>query len=179
MSPICPEKIDNAKVLCFAILSKLHQPTGNTKHTLNGKVLAPVFGLAICQYENDGGFYLFYCDEKWHTLTDTWHDSLDQAKEQAEFEYEGINQSWVDQLATGYRFYSATLVGIFGAECWGPHCDADVLSTGQLEFNPSSQPSWHLEFSCPSHGRFMAFVASLESLVSQALKEAGIGDDAS
>jgi hypothetical protein len=56
----------------------------------------------ICRYrddtkykgESDTGFYLFYCDTDWNIVTDTWHESLDAAKRQARFEYDGIDNHW-------------------------------------------------------------------------------------
>jgi len=57
-------------------------------------LFAPERNLAICQYEGDDGFYLFGCDENWNSESDTWHSSLDDAKKQAAFEYEGIEPVW-------------------------------------------------------------------------------------
>ena len=34
---------------------------------------------------------IFGCDEGWNAVTDTWHETLEDAKAQAEFEYEGVN----------------------------------------------------------------------------------------
>jgi hypothetical protein len=51
-------------------------------------------GLAICQYPGDTAYYLFGCDEAWRTITDTWHETLQRAREQAEFEYEGVTSTW-------------------------------------------------------------------------------------
>jgi hypothetical protein len=31
--------------------------------------------------------YLFHCDADWNTVTDTYHDTLEQALSQAEFEF--------------------------------------------------------------------------------------------
>jgi hypothetical protein len=50
-------------------------------------------GLAICQ--GDHGFYLFGCDADWQSVTDTWHQTFDEAKGQAEFEYDGVSDTWV------------------------------------------------------------------------------------
>jgi len=41
-----------------------------------------------------GPFYLLYCDSEWRSLTDTWHETLEDTKAQAAFEYEGIAQAW-------------------------------------------------------------------------------------
>jgi hypothetical protein len=90
----CPPKIYDAPVVAWAIVSAGIQPTGNTVHHVNGHLIGPVAGLAICQSTDGRGFYLFYCDSAWHELTDTWHQSLDDAKGQAEFEYLGIESHW-------------------------------------------------------------------------------------
>ena len=34
------------------------------------------------------------CDPAWNTVTDTWHETLEDALEQAEFEYEGVAETW-------------------------------------------------------------------------------------
>jgi hypothetical protein len=47
-------------------------------------------GLAIAKYPNDSGFYLFYCDAEWAVITDTYHDSVERAVHQAEFEFSGV-----------------------------------------------------------------------------------------
>jgi hypothetical protein len=52
-------------------------------------------GLAICQYAGEEAFYLFGCDADWQNVTDTWHQTLDDAQHQAEFEYEGVSETWV------------------------------------------------------------------------------------
>ena len=57
-------------------------------------MLGPAAALAICQYEGDSQYYLFYCDDEWNVRTDTCHQSLDDAKDQAEFEYEGVSALW-------------------------------------------------------------------------------------
>jgi hypothetical protein len=37
---------------------------------------------------------LFGCNAEWDSVTDTWHQTLEEAKEQAEFEYEGVSETW-------------------------------------------------------------------------------------
>ncbi len=87
-----PEKIDKAHVICFASIDSRVQSTGNCKHTVGGVRQSPASGLAICQYENAGGFYLFSCDSQWNCITDTYHETLEEAKQQAEFEYAGVSK---------------------------------------------------------------------------------------
>jgi len=84
-----PSEIGQAKVLEYLVLSDQHEPTGNTRHEITGEHIDQFHGLAICKYQDDPGYYLFYCDENWIERTDTYHDSLEEAKEQAEFEYKG------------------------------------------------------------------------------------------
>ena len=91
-----PKEIDGAKVACFAEVSSAVRPTGTATHRREGQVLGPARGLAICQYPGEGGYYLFYCDENWAVRTDTFHSTLEDAKRQAEFEYEGISKYWSD-----------------------------------------------------------------------------------
>ena len=57
-------------------------------------MIGPATGLAICKYDDAEGFYLFSCDQNWNTLTDTFHESVEKAKAQAEFEYEGVGTTW-------------------------------------------------------------------------------------
>ncbi len=56
--------------------------------------MGPMSGLAICQVGYGQEFYLFGCDHDWNVVTDTWHQSLDEAKGQAEWEYEGVSKTW-------------------------------------------------------------------------------------
>jgi hypothetical protein len=37
---------------------------------------------------------VFGCDECWSSVTDTWHPTIEEAKAQAEFEYEGATATW-------------------------------------------------------------------------------------
>ena len=92
----CPPLIGDAKVLWCTQIDRRHTATGNTSHVVNGVKLGPPAGLAICRYEHDeGGVYLFRCDENWETESDTWHETPERAKEQAEFEYECSYVTWI------------------------------------------------------------------------------------
>jgi hypothetical protein len=90
-----PNRIGGANVVCYTPIDHRHKFTGNCKQIVAGKVLEPLAGLAVCQYPNDNAFYLFGCDSDWNSKTDTWHQTLEDAKEQAEFEYEGTLGTWV------------------------------------------------------------------------------------
>ena len=44
----------------------------------------------------DGGFFLFRLDDNGGCLADTWHETLDDAKAQAKFEYDIDDSDWVE-----------------------------------------------------------------------------------
>ena len=87
-----PERIGDLPVVFYTPIDARHTPTSATRHWSGGELLGPAAGLAVCAA--DGGFYLFGCDADWEPVTDTWHDSVEDAKEQAEFEYVGTATTW-------------------------------------------------------------------------------------
>lgn len=90
-----PMEIDGADVVCFAAIGDWQRHTGRCRHYVNDELVLFVAGLAVCRYRDDpGGYYLFRCDPEWHRITDTYHETLEEAESQAEFEYEGIAASW-------------------------------------------------------------------------------------
>jgi hypothetical protein len=95
MAPV-PDKIDGAKVILYAHVGSGHVPTGKVRNMVEGKAAGPVNALAICQYGNSNEYYLFGCDVDWRTITDTCHETIEAAKQQAEFEYEKISGAWIE-----------------------------------------------------------------------------------
>ena len=93
-----PETLDGGKVVCFAELDTRVRRTGNTVHMVAGGTFPPFRRLVIIEDEPGGPYYLLYCDENWCSFTDTWHQTLDEAKAQAEFEYEGVGKVWKTRL---------------------------------------------------------------------------------
>lgn len=89
-----PELLNGARVVRWSSIDERHRPTGNCRQIVAGVLQGPAAGLAICQYEGETGYYLFGCDEDWSKLTDTWHERMEDALSQAEFEYEGVSKSW-------------------------------------------------------------------------------------
>jgi hypothetical protein len=99
-----PSEIDGARVLCFAVVGDDVKPIGATRHSFGslaegelkpGPPLPPFDALAIATYDKDDGYYLFYLDADLGAVTDTWHETVEAVKRQAEFEYEGITEKWV------------------------------------------------------------------------------------
>lgn len=96
----CPSHVGGAAVICYTTIDKRHRFTGNTQQLVGGVALGPAAGLAICQYEGEAFFYLFGCDEHWNSRSDTWHESLEDAKDQAEFEYQGTFTTWLVECSS-------------------------------------------------------------------------------
>jgi hypothetical protein len=71
-----------------------HRPTGKTRHYLGAVELPPASMLRIMRYPNEPGFYLLYFDDNDNELTDTFHDTLEGAFKQAEFEYGVEPDEW-------------------------------------------------------------------------------------
>jgi hypothetical protein len=89
-----PKTLDGANVLLYTSLDERHRHTGNCNQIVDGVLQGPAKALAICQYDGEESVYLFGCDENWKTVTDTWHETVEAAKKQAEFEYEGVSATW-------------------------------------------------------------------------------------
>ena len=90
-----PENIDGAKVLLYTTIDDRHQATENCKQIIDNKEMRKAEWASICQYENDDGYYLFYGYSQ-NQMSDTYHSSLDEAKDQAEFEYLGVSNTWLE-----------------------------------------------------------------------------------
>lgn len=75
-------------------LSSAHTRTGKTRHYLGEDELPASKMLKIVKYEDENGFYLIHFDADGKEMTDTFHDTLDDAMEQAEWEYQVKPDEW-------------------------------------------------------------------------------------
>ena len=91
----CPSIVGGARVVCYTPIDARHVKTEKTVHLDAGQQIEDPKGLAICQYDGDDAYYLFGCNEEWESQSDTWHETLDDAKCQAEFEYAGTSLTWL------------------------------------------------------------------------------------
>jgi hypothetical protein len=89
-----PSDIGGAQVLYYTKIDERHHVTGKCHHAVGRQVMGAAAGLAICQYPGEDSYYLFYCDRQWNVVTDTWHETIKDALQQAEFEYEGVSATW-------------------------------------------------------------------------------------
>ena len=84
----------NAFVIAHITLESRHQPTGRTKHSMGGVGMRRPVALRIVKDGSTPGFYLEYCDADGMPVTDTWHATLDDAFDQAEFEFTITRAEW-------------------------------------------------------------------------------------
>ena len=82
-------------VLRRIVLKHRHQSTGNTRHYRDGRELPAPAALEIARYAGDAGFYLFYLDAAGDEITDTYHESMEDAVSQAEWEFVVGEVEWL------------------------------------------------------------------------------------
>ncbi len=87
-------KENGYKVLFQVYLAEHHKPTGNVRAIIRGKTAPVPVELRIAQMEDDPGVYLLHYNNKGEEITDTYHDSVELAMEQAEFEFGVGAQDW-------------------------------------------------------------------------------------
>lgn len=81
-------------VIQWVKLVSKHLPTGKTRHYRGGELLPTPRELKIGKYPNDHGFYLLYFDGAGNEMTDTYHDTLEDAMAQAEREFQVKVDDW-------------------------------------------------------------------------------------
>lgn len=90
-----PTIIGASRVVLYSQIDDRHRPTGACRHILHGeRELGPAWGVAICESTDPDGYCLFSCEDDWIPVADTWHPTLEEAKRQAEFEYDGLESTW-------------------------------------------------------------------------------------
>jgi hypothetical protein len=65
-------------------------------HTVKGEKIPPPHELQIVTYSDVEGFYLLYIDLEGEVITDTYHESLTKAFEQAAWEFNVLPSEWSD-----------------------------------------------------------------------------------
>ncbi len=86
--------MNNYTIVQQVILSEQNQPTGKTRHVVFGTDMPSPVILRIVRFPGDQGYYLLYLDKTGRELTDTYHDSLAGAVDQARWEYEVQPEQW-------------------------------------------------------------------------------------
>jgi hypothetical protein len=75
------------RVLYRVQLGSQHLPTGFTRHIIHGEPMEMPTELRIAQFPGAHEVYLFYCDDTGLELSDTLHETVARAMEQAELEF--------------------------------------------------------------------------------------------
>jgi len=65
-----PTELNGARVLRHAFVTSDVEPTGATRHVVGGSEMGAASALAIAQYEDEVGFYLFCLDSAGAVVTD-------------------------------------------------------------------------------------------------------------
>jgi len=81
--------------------ARVRRETGNVKHWFgkmeDGEVRkgAPIAGIASLEIvERDGSFFLLRMNAEGDCLTDSWHQTKEEAMRQAEFEFDVRPEDW-------------------------------------------------------------------------------------
>jgi hypothetical protein len=88
------ESMDSNTILLRVRLGPSHRPTGATRHYLGNQEMSTPSELQIVKYVEDPGYYILYMDADGGELTDTYHDSLVLALQQAELEFQIKPDEW-------------------------------------------------------------------------------------
>ena len=83
--PNIPTITGGGRVLYCTRIDERHVPRKNTATLPNG--------LAICDVEGIG-IFLFTCEDDGMPAFDSWHTTVDEAKRQAAFDFEGAESTW-------------------------------------------------------------------------------------
>jgi hypothetical protein len=89
-----PRQIQGLNVVYVASIDDLRRHTEARGRVVADSLQGPAANLAICQVERDASFHLFGCDAEWRPVTDTWHQTLEEAFDRANLDYEGIGRTW-------------------------------------------------------------------------------------
>ncbi len=81
-----PGLLDGAQVLRVSDVSAVRS-TGRTRHVVGGRDVGAPAALVIATYADADGVYLFHCDHEWNVLADTYHETEEEALDQARFEF--------------------------------------------------------------------------------------------
>jgi hypothetical protein len=82
------------KLVASVILGSEHTPTGRTRHLLGATELPLPHELRIVTCEGEAGYYLLHYAEDGEEFADTWHHSVDEALQQADWEFQLKKSDW-------------------------------------------------------------------------------------
>jgi hypothetical protein len=86
--------MNNYIIIKQVVLGPQHVPTGKTHHYDGEKELPHAVILKIVKYDDVEGFYLLHFDTAGKEITDTFHESVEDALAQAEWEFQVKPSEW-------------------------------------------------------------------------------------
>lgn len=87
--------MSNRILMAQVFLRPDHVPTGRTRHYVGLTPVPPPKSLQIIRYADSDGMYLIHFDSHGEELTDTFHESLEDAMAQAMWEFSVDPGEWV------------------------------------------------------------------------------------
>ncbi len=85
------------KILHTLKIGPLVGATGNTRHFRDGQLLPLPAQLQIVKIPDSQGYYLLYLDKDGEEMTDTFHESVEDAMRQAEWEFNVKKEAWGEE----------------------------------------------------------------------------------
>jgi len=89
--------MSDARIIKAVLLRPEHRVTGETFHERDGVPVGRPSRLIIVEFGD--GYNLIHLDEEGAELTDTFHESVDDALQQAAFEFTIDPNEWSDSSA--------------------------------------------------------------------------------
>ena len=86
-----PKELNNARVLYYTPSDTYGQIYYENSDIISDNVTY----LAICKYDKDNCYYLFYCNENYEVVTDDLFYSVEECKKSADLFYKG-NITWIE-----------------------------------------------------------------------------------
>ncbi|MGB0562916.1 MAG: hypothetical protein ACPGVO_14110 [Spirulinaceae cyanobacterium] len=81
-------------ILHEVVLEKHNHPTGKTKHFFGATLIGKPYMLQIVRFLGERGYNLVHLAENRGELTNTYHDSVDSAMNQAHWEFTVSRSQW-------------------------------------------------------------------------------------
>jgi len=86
--------LHGARVLKYAIVDSSIQYTGKITVYVDGQLVGPATGLAICKYDNEDSVCIFYCKDNWEVFAAGEYPTVEKAVERMEVAYSGSSKKW-------------------------------------------------------------------------------------
>ena len=94
MNGPCPDNIGGARVVAYAIVGPENIHLQGTRQIVDGQVMGAATALIVAQYKGEAAYYVFgVYGNDWASSTDTWHEDLDDAIEQLDWEYANLSKN--------------------------------------------------------------------------------------